>query len=580
MRKTLSILLSVVMVLSVLAMGVVGAGAAEGTAINTAEEFLAMAADGTYYLAADITVNETYVGKDAEGNAVAFTGTLDGNGHTVTVSVPMFKQMDGTVKDLTTVGEIKVEATVTDKDTYTAVGAVAAQSKGGQFSGITNKADITVTVTVSDAGKLQSRVGGIAGRLNGADTPATFTLCNNEGNITSDGSTGGIVGGSYCTNAVFDSCINKGTITNTSGISACFAGGGIVGYSGTGAIIIKNCINYGDVISACRAAGMLGDARKSATIENCTNNGKISLTETAKNDGGATTAGGIVGYALGGSCIVDLTVTGCVNNGEVVAYLAGSADGVGGGIVGYAAKSGDVKTVVTNCVNNAVIWGGNQAGGAIGYLYGSGSSYGTVTNFVNTGDIKAGKFASEFMAYSNQKSTVISNVVGTGKLVDLNENGDTGAHLCVIGLSSADVTKYTFENVFIADGNTATHFSWTATADNAASVIEISAVDGKALEGSETVKAFTRGELNAEFVSAANTAAGSEVFVLDNGTVSLKEAVGSTLVETPVVDPTPVDPVDPAPVPTGDAIVSVVAVAAISLVAVLGIAYTSKKEND
>ena len=76
MRKTFSLILSVIMVLSLFT---VGAFAAEGTAINSAEDFKNMTADGKYYLAADITVSETYAG--------TFTGTLDGNGKTVTVSL-------------------------------------------------------------------------------------------------------------------------------------------------------------------------------------------------------------------------------------------------------------------------------------------------------------------------------------------------------------------------------------------------------------------------------------------------------------------------------------------------------------
>ena len=278
MRKTLSILVSVLMIVSLFAVGV---NAAEGTAINSADEFKAMAADGTYYLNADITVTETFESD--------FTGTLDGNGHTVTVSVPMFKQMNGTVKNLTIVGEISTEIS-----NQAQIGTLAQQSKGATVDNVTNKANVTVTQTDGSEG----RVGGIIGRLNGhGDTghAAVITNCTNEGNITSDGSTGGIVGGSYSPSTVFDGCVNKGTITNTDGISTCFAAAGICGYSGQGAITVKNSVNYGDVVSACRAAGIIGDARKSATIENCTNNSKISLSQTAKNAGGATTAGGIVG---------------------------------------------------------------------------------------------------------------------------------------------------------------------------------------------------------------------------------------------------------------------------------------------
>ena len=103
MRKTFSLILSAIMILSLFT---VGAFAAEGTAINSAEDFKNMAKDGTYYLAADITVSETYT--------ETFTGTLDGNGKTVTVSAPMFKQMNGTVKNLTTTGKIEITGSLGD----------------------------------------------------------------------------------------------------------------------------------------------------------------------------------------------------------------------------------------------------------------------------------------------------------------------------------------------------------------------------------------------------------------------------------------------------------------------------------
>ena len=74
MRKTISLIISVLMVVSLLSVGVF---AAEGTAINNADDFKNMAADGVYYLAADITVDTTY--------ETDFVGTLDGNGKTVTV---------------------------------------------------------------------------------------------------------------------------------------------------------------------------------------------------------------------------------------------------------------------------------------------------------------------------------------------------------------------------------------------------------------------------------------------------------------------------------------------------------------
>ena len=92
MRKLISVLLSALMIMSICAMGISAAPNAdevgkvsasyvpEGTAVSS----LAGVSDpaGNYYLTADITLPITI--------PVTFTGTIDGNGHTITVSAPMF----------------------------------------------------------------------------------------------------------------------------------------------------------------------------------------------------------------------------------------------------------------------------------------------------------------------------------------------------------------------------------------------------------------------------------------------------------------------------------------------------------
>ena len=112
MKKALVLVLALTMVMSMFAVVPFGASAAdelaigavaadykpEGTAINTAEEFAAMAADGKYYLAADITVDATYMD--------SFTGTFDGNGKTISTTTALFAALDGTVKNLTITGYI------------------------------------------------------------------------------------------------------------------------------------------------------------------------------------------------------------------------------------------------------------------------------------------------------------------------------------------------------------------------------------------------------------------------------------------------------------------------------------------
>ena len=83
MKKTLSIVLALLMILSICSFSV--AAASEGTAVSSAAEFAAMAADGKYYLANDITLDASYAGP--------FKGTLDGNGKTLLAPLWSIKKM-------------------------------------------------------------------------------------------------------------------------------------------------------------------------------------------------------------------------------------------------------------------------------------------------------------------------------------------------------------------------------------------------------------------------------------------------------------------------------------------------------
>ena len=177
MKKALVILLALTMVMSMMAIAPIGVSAEdelavgavaadykpEGTAVNTAAEFAAMAADGKYYLAADITLDATY--------SANFTGTLDGNGKTITTNVPVFDQLNGTVKNLTLKGYIEI----TEETGVNMAGALAVKAASTNDVNITNVANYA-TVT--------SKILGCAGFIGlvgqgQAKTCTTITNCAN-----------------------------------------------------------------------------------------------------------------------------------------------------------------------------------------------------------------------------------------------------------------------------------------------------------------------------------------------------------------------------------------------------------------
>ena len=150
---------------------------AEGT-VSSAKEFAEMDASGSYTLTKDITVTAPY--------ANDFSGTFDGDGHTVTLNITASTANVGLFSKLAggaVVKNVKVDGTVSGTE---GVAGIAAQANGATISGCINCAIISAT------GRY---VGGIVGKLQGG----TVENCYNTGAISSSRNRpavnlGGIVG--------------------------------------------------------------------------------------------------------------------------------------------------------------------------------------------------------------------------------------------------------------------------------------------------------------------------------------------------------------------------------------------------
>ena len=214
-RKFLSILLMLTVVLS-MSFAAMPAYAASGTAISTADDLKAMASNpgGSYYLANDIEVPANlilFTSYDAP-----FTGTLDGNGHTIkgytyTASADWTEQaalfgyaknatfknlkmsnvnislnQAGTAAALVAASEnckftdINVSGKIVGKSLNTAAGIVAYSYEGGTLTNCKNSADITITN--ADEG---SSAAGVAGFIGSA---GSMKNCSNSGKISISGS--------------------------------------------------------------------------------------------------------------------------------------------------------------------------------------------------------------------------------------------------------------------------------------------------------------------------------------------------------------------------------------------------------
>ena len=325
----------------------------EGTAITDAAGFLAMDPAGTYYLANDITLTEPY--------AQAFTGTLDGNGKTVTISQPMFADFGGTAKNLVIEGSITALGADAEIALFTAEGArgaVAATIKGEAtvvFENIKNNATVSAIGNIPDS---DDCAGAIVGLINNAAANVSFINCENNAAITGLNQIGGIAGFVKAAASVtFDGCVNNGAIAET-GSSAYSAG--IVCRSDAEFTTFKNCVNNGTVSAGKdQAGGMLAYASKgSFVVDGCVNNGTIAPT-VGKAAGiianiNCNDASGAKGYYV--------TITNCANYGNITAggdgnYAAGIASTV----------QNNLAFNISNCVNYGEINGTHDSGGIVGH---------------------------------------------------------------------------------------------------------------------------------------------------------------------------------------------------------------------
>lgn len=225
------------------------------TAINDADGFKKMVAGGSYKLAADITVTEPY--------AYDFSGTFDGDGHTVTLAIDqpskdnigLFSKISSTA----TIKNVTVDGTVTGSR---CVGGIAGTSNG-TITQCQNKA--TITATKNGSGNY-SQAGGIVGYAENA----IITSCANVGNVNAAPNDGRRCGGvaGYAKTSVIENCYNQGQVSSCStGSSA--AVGGIAGYIDSNASVM-NCYNSGAISCAApsQVAKLVG-WNAGSTIKNC-----------------------------------------------------------------------------------------------------------------------------------------------------------------------------------------------------------------------------------------------------------------------------------------------------------------------
>ena len=148
--------------------------------------------------------------------------------------------------------------------------------------------------------------------------------------------------------------------------------GAIVGgVTGNGNVEIKNCSSTAPVVGREYVAGIVGEIvinNATATIQNCTNSGSVTLYEKSAGN----YAAGIIACGAGDQSTY--SISDCTNAG-LIRYEGSSTDGgrwlggIGGYIMGTNSGTKYLTSVtVTNCESTGAVYGNRTSGGLIGFV--------------------------------------------------------------------------------------------------------------------------------------------------------------------------------------------------------------------
>ena len=293
-----------------------------------------------------------------------FTGTLDGDGHSVSgIYINSEADFQGLVGFLGSgrTRNIGVKASYIKGGYY--VGGVCGYNYGGTVSNCYNTGSV----------EGNSSVGGLCGMNYG-----NVINCYNNGSVEGNEIVGGLCGRN---DGTVTNCYNNGNITGSNYV------GGVCGYNYGGTV--TNCYNTGSVTGRDMVGGLCGMNYRNVT--NCYNTGSVE---------GNYSVGGLCGFNNGG------TVTNCYNTGSV------TGNDYVGGVCGQ-----NTMGTVTNCYNTGNVTGNDYVGGLCG------QNYDNVTNcYYLTGTAAGGINGSDAAGQAEAKT---AEQFQSGEVAWLLQNGQT-----------------------------------------------------------------------------------------------------------------------------------------------------------
>lgn len=231
-KRLVSILLVLVMVLGMLP--TVAFAADTPTSIKSAQEFADMTAGGNYILTKDIEISTPYTN---------FSGTFDGNGHTITLKITANQNYTGLFTSLqgmsggTTVKNLLLDGTIDNTANYNRVAAVAGGASA--LNGPITVENCKSAVTITGSGSYIAGIVGYCSNNSSSKGLLQILNCANTGSVSGKGNVGGIAGNLTGGAHAIQNCYNTGSVAATGNNVA-----GIVGWVADG-VSITNCYTVG-----------------------------------------------------------------------------------------------------------------------------------------------------------------------------------------------------------------------------------------------------------------------------------------------------------------------------------------------
>ena len=314
-------------------------------------------------------VNSTY--NTIGGGTKAFTGTFDGDGHTI-VGLQAKGGIFGQLGSGAVVKNINIASSVFTGENTDSVGAVAAENNGGSISGISGYGN-----TIKGNG---GYIGGLVGKNYG-----DISNSNDQSTVIAGaGTVAGGIAGVNGTNAGKD---KGGTIDNVQSTSAVTTGvlAEIQYASNMGGIVGKNEYNINNV-SAHGITGKTGNTKTSGGIVG-TNEGRISNAYNESIIHGSENIGGVAGNNGTQASKSEQTELNDVANAVEIIGDAGGKNV--GGLVGMqehaTTNQGRNTGAITGCTNVGGMVGRNKADSYLKNL--ENSPQATITGITYVGGI-------------------------------------------------------------------------------------------------------------------------------------------------------------------------------------------------